>query len=462
MRRLLTRFLRRQEGIAMPVVIGTLTITTGLAAGTFAVVVEGQHASARDRDSKAALGAAEAGLQMAMLRTTQLKPAANMCLTNSVVAPGTASNDGSATVASECPRWRESIGNGATFTYVVATATSGSCPTLPTAPATPAGLGTSRCITSTGEVNGVKRRLQMRFYFNPPFKPWANAGLVGKHKVEIDNNATITSPVGSNGTVELGANSQIIGKVLIPPPPAKFKPAHNADDPPATEGEEQVAAWTFPEIDWDTPRTEGLGFEGVTGWDPYTRILTLGANDYDDDNPIVLSGGTYHVCGIISDSGNWFTVPEGQVARLYIASPRDNPVCANAAGHEAAGRLITGNDMRFNTTDNKNPQELELYLYGTTDDAEEPADDPDVDINNGTEFYGTIWAPNSTIDLWNNGEIEGAFTGGKILMKNNPEFTYDPDVNNKELPGTATARNQSWFECRRDPSTATDPESGCS
>jgi hypothetical protein len=34
-------------------------------------------------------------------------------------------------------------------------------------------------------------------------------------------------------------------------------------------------------------------------------------------------------------------------------------------------------------------------------------------------------------------------------------------VANKALPGTASARNLSWFECKRDPTVATDPESGC-
>ena len=454
MRRFLSRFLRRQEGIAMPVVIGTLTITTGLAAGTFAVVIEGNHAAVRDRDSKAALGAAEAGLQMASLRTTQLKPSTAQCVTNSLVAPGSASNDGSTTAPAECPRWRESIGNGGTYTYVVSTPASGSCPTLPTAPATPVGVGASRCITSTGEVNGVKRRLQMRFYFNPPFVPWGQAGLIAKDLIDFGNNATINSPVGTNGHVDAGNNTDIIGELLLPSDATYAFGSHSS----ATGGVRtpRVAPCTFPEIDWATPRQEGLGLDGVAGWNPTTRILTLG-----QQQQITLQGGTYHLCGLRAENSNWLNVVDGQVVRLYIDSPRGgNSYCAAAAGNAQAGKLTISNSGRINATDDKNPAELEIYAYGTTSNATEST--PDIDINNGVQLYASIWAPNSSLSIKNNEASGGGFTAGNIDMKNNGGFTYDSRVANKTLPGTATARNLSWFECRRDPSTATDPESGCS
>ena len=449
MRRFLSRFLRRQEGIAMPVVIGTLTITTGLAAGTFATVMEGNQSSAHDRDSKAALGAAEAGLQMAVLRTTQLKPGAEQCVTNSLVAPGTPAWDGSPTPAGECPRWRESLGNGASYTYVVATTSSGACATLGPPPT---GAGLSRCITSTGEVNGVRRRLQLRFYFQPPFVPWGQAGLIAKHTVEIDNNAEINSPVGSNGDVYLGVNSIITNQVLIPED-GTFTPHPHSDG--ATGGVHTVDPWQFPEMDWATPRDENQNDPWITqipGYNPTTRILTL-----SQQQEISLPGGTYHLCGLQATNNNWLKVTNGQIVRLYIDSPRGNPNCPNVEG---AGRFVVSNKGMFNATDDKNPAELEVYVYGTTEDADDEAK-PDVDINNGVHFYGTIWAPDSTISLWNNGESAGGFTGGNISLKNNEDFSYDPRVNDKELPGTATAKNQSWFECRRDPTTPTDPESGC-
>lgn len=449
MRRLL-KLLRREEGIALPVAIGTLTITAGLAAGTFAVVIEGNHASVRDRDSKRALAAAEAGLQMAILKTTELKPSSTQCVTNSLVAPGSASNDGSTTAANECPRWKASIGNNASYTYVVATPTSGSCPTVPGFTATP---GKDRCITSTGTVNGVKRRLQVRFYFNPPFIPWGNAGLVAKDVVDFGNNATINSPVGTNGIVYAGENTTIVGELLLPPG-ARWDFDQHAT---ATGGVRtpRVAAWTFPDVDWSTPRTDNdnAALSAIPGWNATTKILTL-----SQQQEITLQGGTYHLCGFEAPNGNWLNVPNGQVVRLYIDSPR-GPSCAAAVGSDHAGRFTVENSGHINATDDKNPAELEVYVYGTT--ADHTDDPPDVDINNGVEFFGTIWAPDSTVSVKNNESSAGGFTAGNIDMKNNGGFSYDSRVANKSLPGTATAKNLSWFECKRDPTTATDPESGC-
>ncbi|HEX8122603.1 MAG TPA: hypothetical protein VF549_15190 [Solirubrobacteraceae bacterium] len=452
MRRLLTSLRRRQEGIALPVAIGTMTITMGLAAATFAVVIEGSHSSVRDRDSKAALAAAEAGLQMAILKTTDLKPLAGQCVTNSLVAVGSDSNDGSTTAPTECPRYKASIGNGASYTYVVATTTSGTCPTVPGFVAT---AGKDRCITVTGEANGVKRRIQVRFYFNPPFIPWGNAGLVSDKDVDFGNNAEIRSPVGTNGNVYASNNTQIIGPLLLPP----NSKAYFDNGAGSTEGIKtpRVGKWIFPEIDWSDPRANNenswLTANNVPGWDAAKQSLTL----YNTQQ-ITLPGGTYHLCALTSANSNWLNVPNGQVVRLFIDSPRD-PASGCSATTPNAGRMVITNSAMVNATDDKNPAELEIYAYGTTADASEVA--PDIDINNGVEFYGTIWAPHSTISVKNNEGIAGGFTGGAIDLKNNGGFFYDPRVANKALPGTASARNLSWFECKRDPTVATDPESGC-
>jgi Tfp pilus assembly protein PilX len=256
MRRLLSRLLRRQDGIALPVVIGSLTIVTGLAVGTFAVSVEGNHASARDRDSKRALAAAEAGLQAAMLRITELQPEANECVGADAIVPLNNFN--------ECPASGPiSIGNGATYNYVVATPTSGTCATVPGFTPTPS---EDRCITSIGTVNGIQRRLQLRFYFNPPFLPWGNAGLVGKNKVDIGNNKIIDSAIGTNGQVSLGNNSNA-WELLLPTyddqDPPELVPApslgNNATIDTAVAGGSairtpRVDTWRFPKMDWDTPR----------------------------------------------------------------------------------------------------------------------------------------------------------------------------------------------------------------
>jgi hypothetical protein len=446
--RLLTRLVRNQSGVAMPVVLGALTVITGLAAGTFAVTIEGNHASQRDRDSKKALAAAEAGLQMAVLKITELRPDSANCVTTAAVAPGT---NGAA--PNECP-WTDaiSVGNGATYRYVVATPTTGTCATVPGFTPTPT---QDRCITSVGESNGVKRRLQLRFYFQPPFLPWGNAGLVGKYKVDIGNNKTINSPVGTNGQVLLDNNSTIVGDIKIP---------ETAEDPDfgqhasATLGVTTVEEWQFPDIDWDTPKTDNnndylAATLPASNWDG--KYLTL-----DQQQDITLEGGTYYMCGFDAPNGNSIYVPDGQFVRLYVDSHLHNEDwCEN--NDPADGRFVLKNDGSVNPLPLTDPkaEQFALFVHGSTDDNDDnPAD---VDMNNGVSFWGTIWAPESTIEVKNNQTVKGGFTAGTIDMKNNGGFSYDSDIANQALPGTATARNLSWAECKRDPTTSTDPESGC-
>ncbi|HEV2814413.1 MAG TPA: hypothetical protein VGW10_14250 [Solirubrobacteraceae bacterium] len=448
MRRLLNRFLRNQSGVALPVVLGSLTVVTGLAAGTFMVTVEGNHASARDRDSKKALGAAEAGLQMASLKLTELNPGVDKCVTLSPVDPGT-----SGAAPGECPMtdWQP-IGNGARYRYTVATPTSGSCPTVPGF--TPSGL--DRCITSIGEVNGIRRRLQLRFYFRPPFLPWGHAGLVGKNKVDIGLNKTINSPVGTNGQVLLGNNSQIVGDIKIPDTAAPPQFGQHAS---ATLGVTEVPEWQFPELDWATPKTDHNNAYLDAQLDPPVwdgKYLKL--NQQQD---ITLVGGTYYLCGFDAPNGNTINVPDGQFVRMYILGDRGDSSWCNE-NDPVDGRFVIKNDGVVNPLPVTDPkaEQFALFVYGTDPDNHD--NPPDVDMNNGVAFWGTIWAPNSTIQIKNNQTIKGGFTGGTIDMKNNGGFSYDSDIANQALPGTARAENLSWAECKRDPATATDPESGCS
>lgn len=453
MRRLLSRILRRQDGIALPVVIGSLTVVTGLAVGTFAVSVESNNASARDRDSKRALAAAEAGLQVAILKITDFDPGPTDCVVNTGLV-------GLNQTTNECPgTGNVSIGNGATYDYVVSTPASGDCATVPGFVPNEA---EDRCITSTGAANGVTRRLQMRFYFQPPFLPWGNAGLVGKNKVDIGNNKIIDSAIGTNGNVILGNNSN--AWELLLPEGATYTAGQNATIDSQVAGGNairccpKVEPWQFPEMDWSTPRetNDNSRLNGIPGWDG--KYMRLG-----QQQDITLQSGTYYMCGFDAPNGNDIIVPDGQFVRLYIDSAAGNSDWCNG-NDPIDGEFNIKNSGRVNPLPLTDPkaEQFALFVYGSDEDRNSPPNDPvDVDINNGVAFWGTIWAPFSTIEVKNNQTISGGFTAGTIDMKNNGGFQYDSDIANQPLPGTAEAENLSWTECRREPTVAGDPESGC-
>ncbi len=461
MRRLLQKLIRNEHGIALPTVIGALTITTGLAAGTFAVTIQGNHASQRDRDVKVALGAAEAGLQMASLKVSELgNIPVTKCVTTAAVDP----------VGTECPStgWID-MGNGARYQYVVTPpGATQQCASLTATSAY------DRCITSIGEVNGVKRRLQMRFAYQAPLLPWGNAGLVGKDKIEIGNNKVINSTVGTNGNVHLENNARVIGQLLLPdgvPSGAKGSATidNNAE---ATQGVADVPEWTFPDIPWTpVPREVNNNdlLNGVPGWNATTKVLTppnQGTIDLTLASRIDADGVTdFHLCKLDASGANdiEILIPNGKITRFWIDSNRGTSGSAQPCpGVSDDGTFVIKNGAAINAELEpdglNNPAELEVYLYGSSSDS---VDDPDVDWNNNVEFYGSIWAPNSTVDVWNNQGVAGAITAKNVILKNNGGFVHDNRVRDKALPGTAVAKNLSWFECTSEPTVSGDPESGC-
>jgi hypothetical protein len=72
-----------------------------------------------------------------------------------------------------------------------------------------------------------------------------------------------------------------------------------------------------------------------------------------------------------------------------------------------------------------------------------------------------INAPNTTVELNNSGKMWGAIAADKIRFNNSVEFTLTSAVSDS-APVTAGGIDRGhWVECRPEPTTAGDPESGC-
>jgi Tfp pilus assembly protein PilX len=98
--------MKRQDGVALPVAVMVMFVMSLLVAAFFSLSLQTSDAAKKDRSSKRALAAAEAGLQSAVFRLNQIrKPSVptDQCLTSGPTPP----------VAGECPGFTEQIGNGA-------------------------------------------------------------------------------------------------------------------------------------------------------------------------------------------------------------------------------------------------------------------------------------------------------------------------------------------------------------
>lgn len=436
---------RRQDGVAIPVVIGALAVTAGLAAGVFAVSLEGQHSSARDRDSKRALAAAEAGLQMAFLKLSEVRPTDSQCVTTAAVLPGT---DGAA--PGECPSVSGSLGNGATYSYVIATPTSGTCTTVPGK--TPSAK--DRCITSIGMVNGVRRRVQAKMLYVPPLKPFQEAGLIARESVVIRRNeVNIVTTVGANGAVTVSHGAQVQGGITVGPNGSVgFSNGGGAtEEPTQREDEFEFAGQTIIDALYADAKQNNNNAALLTSgfYSNGGRSFSMGNN-----TGYTIPAGTYSFCSFLMQQGAKLRVPAGQVVKIFIDSPkRPGSGCANGTG-----TYEQQNATEVNREYGADPAQLDLYVYGRDG---ESTSDASIRLGNAAWLYAGIYAPDASLSLVNGGNVIGAATVKSAQIENNSDFIWDNRVINKDIPGTSETDSLGWFECAREPTVATDPESGC-
>ena len=474
------QLLRSEDGVALPVASGMLMVVSILVVGFFAVSMRVNDTSVDSRSSKRALAAAEAGLQTAVYRLNLRNQAAQSnaanCLTTTWVAP----------TGGECPGLTESIGNGAEYTYYVTPATtagSAGCIALP-------GVATSasdRCITSVGIVNGVRRRIQTRVVQQPTttIPDFNSVGLVGKSLVYAWNSVKMSSDVGSNtrvefqNSIEVNDNDAINvdGKVMLLTG-GQYVPGNSV----TVEGGTQTVTTPFdlPVPDFeaveslDVNDNENLTTDLGSAWNSTTRRINLTSGER------TIRPGTYHVCNVfLGDSVKLkFSHTGGARTRIFVDSPsRSGSFCEGQA--DPAGTFGANNSVEINKESGEREELLDVYMYGTpyndtrttfsswcTDGFTgglESECRSDFMLDNSVQFYGGVYAPNSTVQAHNSVKLWGSVAADKIRFYNSIEFYLTGPMIDKpaETGATGAATRRGWGECRPERTTPSDPESGC-
>jgi Tfp pilus assembly protein PilX len=468
---------KSQDGVALPVAAGMLMVISILAVGFFTVATRVNSTSVSDRSSKRALAAAEAGMQTAtyrlnLLNATATANAAN-CLTTTWVT----------TVGGECPGLTEAIGNGASYTYYVSPATTAGtagCIALPGVAVT----AQDRCITSVGIVNGVRRRLQARVLQQPTIPDFNNVGLVGKSLVHAWNSVNLTTDVASNvmvrfeNSINVNDNDSINvdGKVML-----YTGGTYHKGNSVNVEGGQQTVATPFNLTMPDFEAVESLAVNDNenlvsalgTSWNATTRRISLGNSVSKTIPP-----GTYHVCGVfLGNSVNLkFSHLGGAPTKIYVDSPsRSGSICTGQA--DPAGTFAADNSVNINKESGEREELLKIYLYGT------PYNDTrnsfsswctdgftggqtgecrsDFMLDNSVNFYGSVYAPNSSVQAHNSVNWQGSIAADKIRFYNSINFQVTGPTISQGGEGSGAAQRRGWAECKPLPSLSTDPESGC-
>jgi Tfp pilus assembly protein PilX len=479
-RRLNLDFKRRltgEAGFVLPTAMIVLLIVTVLIGAAVTVASQTSTSTTRDNNTKAALEAAEAGLQTAGYRLSKLEPKPEKCIS------------GKEEVTEKCESGPEPLGNGATFEYwtskVLAVGEKCGGETI----SAQANI-TQRCVTSVGTVNGVKRRLQARASLSrPPL--FEVEGILGYTSISVKNNGKLTGEIGTNGTIKLspgvtvtktdlggstakvelnGASPVTETKITSPFQPPTIPIGKSAESAKATiEGEAECrpplpseAPAAGPNCDWlitngieaaakktkIEPEDPVGGPSGSVTFNPSIRSLKMG-----NKAELTLKEGVYNFCDFqVTGTFAKLTIENGARVEIFIDSaqpPREPESKSGCKNDPEAGKLAFKNGVTIENP-SKNATNLQIYVYDGSGGTIEFAP------LSKSAFYGTIIAPYSKLAIENNGEFTGAIEANEVELTNN--FIFNWDVHDKELTKeTTTYERKGWEECT--PGSGT--ETGC-
>jgi predicted acyltransferase (DUF342 family) len=389
-----------------------------------------------------------------------LAPDATHCITTVVASPVGPAN-------TACAPVNESLGNGGSYTYWVGPVlgVSGICAGLPIV----TGTVVQRCVTSQGSVNGVLRRVQVReaAYAAAPVFPIA--GLTGLHSVTLSNNALVTGGEASNGQITLSNNALVTTTTLGPSAPNVslgnnasagvvtrrtqaqgpfvLSPVNPGNSATVNDDQRIVNALASP------PGTPADSVSGNVSYSAATRSLNLSNNA-----SITLGGAIYNFCTLTLYNNGTLTIAAGARTAIYIDSP-DRPGSGCPTG---SGTLSVSNNSSI--INNSPPPQgsgllhdttaLQLYVYGRNDGSNV------VTFSNNTDFYGTLYAPQSTINLSNNGTMYGSVAGNNVSLSPNGRFVSDASDLTIATGAAGIYFRTAWRECQPQ-ATTSDPQSGC-
>jgi Tfp pilus assembly protein PilX/cytoskeletal protein CcmA (bactofilin family) len=454
----LANFKRRltgQAGFVLPTAIIVLLILTALVGAAITVAAQTSTSTTRDDNTKAALEAAEAGLQTAAYRLSKLEPKTTECITGTEKAIPTSGgycNSGGS----------ESLGNGATFQYwtTKGLVTGEKCDGQPI---TYKENVTQRCITSVGTVYGVPRRVQERAssLASPLFQV---KGILGYHSVSIENNGKLEGEVGTNEILslkngvnvekaDLGPLGKVEGTGTLKETTKNTSPF---EPPPVPIGESATSATTQagckPPLEGGEagPNCDFLITNGADANSSVTFNTALRSLSMGNGASLELKEGVYNFCNFqVSGNNTKLTTVSGGKVVIFI----DSAERAGSGCSSPAGKLEFKNGLEI-IDPNKNALYLQIYVYDGSGGT--------IELKNnvaGGQFYGTIVAPKSKVVIGNNAEFVGAIMANEVEVAPNFKFKFEKEVEKLQTPSRLYER-KAWEECP--PTyTGTNPQEGC-
>jgi Tfp pilus assembly protein PilX len=457
-----------ESGFVLPAAVIVLLVLTLLTGAALTVSTQTSTSTFRDTNSKGALEAAEAGLQVAVYRLNLLKPESSQCINESAaVAPSAVSVESSLGGAGYCMEASaESIGNSESFQYSTTPGLAAGKKCAGETIVAKTGV-TQRCVTAEGTVNGVKpwARLQERVESAVGESLFAIKGILGLEEVLVKGNVHATAIVASNTKIK-GEGSAAFEKGYELCKPGTFTPAAGSErnrtgvtvggvggmsSNPTFEKERSatecpieakipsVHATSTENEDsrigvQDTFFTEGKTANKFTGAPTYQLTLS-------SQSKLVLAGSKYYFCSIVIERNGVLEIATGAKVEIFIDNHANNANCPTTAGTFSIGGSATV----------VNPNGSGNLLI-------EMAGGGPLTVENGSSLKASIFAPEAEVVLNGAGELKGAVVGRKIHLEAG-SFIYSEESSVLTAGSSAASFERGgWDQCTAGGST---PEAGC-
>src|SRR5579863_43130 len=435
-----------EGGFALPAAIAVLLILSVLTGAAITVSSRTSSSTTRDNNVKAALEAAEAGLQVAGYRLSKLAPGKAECISAGEIKKS----------ESECKSGEESLGNGASFKYwtTLPLAVKGTCAGQEVAKIESG--ATLRCVTSEGAVNGVKPGTRLRALVESKTGKslFSVKGILGLEEVLVSGSVKVPSVVASNTLITSGGKgSGAFEKGFELCPGGKFTPAAGAErnasgvtvggkkedpeleitsssgcpfeaslpkvHPTAAENEDERIT---NKLDKSTENKKGaLKF---TGSPKYELLM-------ESEPELTLGGSKYYFCSVKLQNAAKLKIAAGASVEIFIDTHEDNANCPEGSGTFK----IEGNARIENPN---GPGSLLIEMAGKGP----------FTLENSGSLSASIFAPEAEVVLNGGTTFKGGIVGKKVHLTNGSGIFEWSEEAEKWTNGEPTGYSRkAWEQC---------------
>lgn len=448
-----------ERGFALPVAIAVLMMLGLLVGAAITIATQTSASTTRDTRTKSALEAAEAGLQVATYRLTQLNPAASQCIG---VTSGASVNEAPKSGTS-CESPSEALGNGATFRYwtTLPLAVGGTC-----AGQTVKEIKTGRvlrCVTSEGTVGGVSQRLSTLVESAAGASLFSVEGILGLSEIKISGSVKIPGVVASNEKI-IGEGSAAFERGYeLCPPKGTFTPAAGKErnrtgvtvggvggtlsNPSLEKTRTECPVSAAVPINHATATnnedsrigvqdefyTEGKSVNKFTGSPNYELFIS-------SNGKLTLSGSKYYLCKFEATNNSTLRIAATAKVEIYIDSPEaEGSKCPKGTGQFQAGGSFVVENLSHN------PANLLISMAGAGP----------FKFENGNGkcspyacFEASVMAPKAEVLMNGGTSFKGGIVGNKVHLENGAGIfewaSTEGELTNGAFTGYA---RRAWEQC---------------